>query len=102
MSDCKSRANRLDSELLRCLSDPSAVIAPSSFVRLEPTWSRFVTFAARSGAHSFVDVTPAIAAAFVTSRTTSSGRPSTVTMHNRRTSVRLLFGIARRLGCRRP
>lgn len=97
MSQCKPGA-ALEGELVRCLSGLRTTISPASVARLEPTWARFAAFAAASGADSFADVTPAMAAAFVTSRTTSSGRPSTATMHNRRTSVRLLFGTARRLG----
>lgn len=98
MSDCMSGVDQLDADLQLCSAELRKTLAATSCARLESGWARFGIFVARKNAQSLASVTDAMAAAFVTSRTSSSTRPGTATMHNRRTSLRLLFRTARRLG----
>jgi integrase len=88
----------LDAELHRCSSTMINDSVPATADRTTRMWSRFSTFAAASGVTSLGEVEPTVADAFVRSPTSEGTRPGIQTMHNRRTSLRLLFRTARRLG----
>jgi integrase len=98
MSDCTSGTTRLSAEVQRCRSELSATAAEATGPRIASTWLRFETFAVGGMAKSLADVTPALVDSFVRSRTDEGTAASTSTMHNRRTSLRVLFRTARRLG----
>ena len=97
MSDCRSGVEQLDAELQLCLADLKASATDSTFTRIVACWWRFGSFVTKTAAGSLDDVTPVMAATFVRSRTSSGSPPGIATMHNRRTSLRLLFRTARRL-----
>jgi integrase/recombinase XerC len=88
----------LEAELDRCLSTMIGDSNPVTADRTTRMWSRFGIFAAASGVASLGEAGPTVAAAFVRSPTSDGVRPGIQTMHNRRTTVRLLFRTARRLG----
>jgi integrase len=88
----------LEAELDRCSSTMIGESVPATSDRTARMWSRFGTFAAASGVASLGEAGPAVAAAFVRSPTSEGVRPGIQTMHNRRTTMRLLFRTARRLG----
>jgi integrase/recombinase XerC len=76
----------------------SEALSAQSLPRFDEVAGRFVTFClAGHGLDSLLEATPAIAAEFVTARTSS--RPAALaTQHLRRSYVRLLFRFARELG----
>jgi integrase len=98
VTDCRSDAVGLDAELRLCLVELAASSSDPTFVRVGSSWTRFGEFASHSGIETLGGVDPILAAAFVHSRTTAEAAPGTATMHNRRTSLRMLFRAARRLG----
>lgn len=76
----------------------SSALSPQSAPRFDDLVARFVDFCgAGHGLGSLAELTPAIAAEFVTA-STREGRPSIATQHLRRSSLRLLFRFARELG----
>jgi integrase len=87
----------LEMELQLCLAALAETGTIASVNRVTAMWTRFKLFVAAKRATSLSEVNPAIAVAFVASRTSAGATPSNQTMHNRRTSVRLLFRTARRL-----
>ncbi len=97
MTDCRSDAVGLDAELRLCLDELAASSSDPTFVRVGSSWTRFGEFATRSGIETLGGVDPSLAAAFVRARTSAAAPAGTATMHNRRTSVRMLFRTARRL-----
>ena len=98
MSDCRSDVVGLDAELRLCLVELAAANSEATIVRIGSSWTRFGEFAARSRITALANVHPTLATAFVRARTSMESQPGTATMHNRRTSLRLLFRTARRLG----
>lgn len=98
MTDCRSDAVGLDAELRLCLDELAASNSDTTFMRVGSSWTRFGEFASHSGIETLGDVDPILAAAFVRARTSAAASAGTATMHNRRTSLRLLFRTARRLG----
>jgi integrase len=98
MSDCRSDVVGLDAELRLCLVELASAKGDATVVRVGSSWTRFSEFAAQSGVEALAGVDPTVAAAFVRARTTADSPKGTATMHNRRTSLRLLFRTARRLG----
>lgn len=97
MSDYRSDAVGLGAALRLCLVELAAVNSDATFVRIGATWSRFEKFAQHNGVATLGCVDPTLAAAFVRSHTTAEVAPGTATLHNRRTSLRMLFRTARRL-----
>ena len=98
MSNCTSDPIGLSAEVHRCRKELPATTAEVTALRNESTWVRFTTFAQGCGAKGLDEVTPTLADSFVRSRTSEGAGASTATMHNRRTSLRVLFRTARRLG----
>lgn len=98
MSECRSGAVGLGAELQLCLVELAAANSDATFVRIGSTWARFGKFAEHHHVETLDRVDLAFAAAFVRSLTTAEASPGTATMHNRRTSLRMLFRTARRLG----
>lgn len=98
MSDCRSGAVGLGAELQLCLVELAATNSDATLERIGSAWTRFEEFASRTGVECLAGVQPSLAASFVRSRTSADAPAGTATMHNRRTSLRLLFRMARRLG----
>ena len=98
MTDCRSDVVGLGTELELCLAELASPANEATFGRTESTWARFETFATSNGTRLLADVTPTLTASFLRSRTSQDTPASTATMHNRRTTLRLLFRTARRLG----
>ena len=80
------------------LVDQVGALSSQSTPRFTDLLERFATFCAVGhDLASLAEVTPAIAAQFVTART-GSGQPAPATQHLRRSSLRLLLRYARELG----
>jgi integrase/recombinase XerC len=98
MSDCRSDVVGLSAELEFCIIELATTITETTAARTESTWARFARFVSNSGVRSLADVTPELTSSFVRSRTSQDVQAGTATLHNRRTSLRLLFRTARRVG----
>lgn len=98
----KPRANHADQlgvEVDACIAALAESVAACSVDRIEPVIRRFATFVRVSGqADRLADIAADLAGDFVRSRLTSGLPASAATMHDRRSSIRLLFQVARRLG----
>ena len=71
---------------------------PSTVARIAPTVSRFAEFVEGRGVKHLRHVSIEIAAAFIRSRLDSGLAPTPATMHDRRSSLRLVFRVGRELG----
>ena len=71
--------------------------ATATVRRIAPVAGRFAVFTARAGARNLTEATPVLAGDFIRSRLTSGQQPTVPTMHDRRSTIRLLFAVARRL-----
>jgi integrase len=74
-------------------------LSPQGFRRIVELFDRFANFAALGhGVTHFDEVTPGLARAFVDAPGVHGAAPSLATRHLRRSAIRLLFRVARRLG----
>jgi integrase/recombinase XerC len=83
-------------DLERCMR--SGEISETAIRRVEPTLHRAVGFFEHRSVGSLADVQPDDARDFVRSRLESGLPASVAVLHNRRSALRLLFRVARRLG----
>jgi integrase len=75
------------------------LLSDQSASRVRRTVLRFASFAKRAnGTPGLDEVTPGDAGAFIRARASNGQMPSTAMMHHRRSSLRLLFRMARLLG----
>ena len=88
----------LEAEYDHCVAGIGDTIMEGARQRATTTWTRFISFAAACGIGSLSDVTPSVATAFIHSRTSTGSKPSRQSMHNRRTCLRQLFRVARKVG----
>lgn len=70
----------------------------STAQRTAESWREFAAFCAASGAHTLLEITPAVAEAYMAAYTSAELPPSASTVSGRRTRVRLLFNTLRMLG----
>lgn len=96
MVDRRTAAPSVVRQLDSALASLAAESAGSTISRIAPTATRLGSFLERSGVTSLTQVTPEVAGAFVISRLSSGRAPSVATMHDRRSTLRLLFRAARR------
>jgi hypothetical protein len=89
-----------DRELAQCRQEAElSDLSPSTLRRIWPLMERFVAFViATVSAKSLDEVHPDVVAAFLSARLISGRPPTLATMHDRRTTIRLLFRLARRVG----
>lgn len=96
MVDRRTAAPPVVRQLDSALASLHAASAGSTISRIAPTATRLGMFLERSGITCLTQVTPEVAGAFVVSRLSSGRPPSVATMHDRRSTLRLLFRAARR------
>jgi integrase len=88
----------LAEQALECALSQRLLI-PKSADRVGGTLLRLSSFVQRGGGVTLLSqVTPAAAEAFIRARSSAGDKPSAATMHHRRSSVRLLFRMARLMG----
>lgn len=71
---------------------------PSTVARIAPVVSRFAEFAEGHGVKHLRQISTDVSAAFIRSRLDSGLAPTPATMHDRRSSLRLVFRVGRELG----
>ena len=96
MVDRRTAAPSVVRQLECALTSLHSESASSTISRIAPTVMRLGAFLERSGITSLTQVTPEVAGAFVRARLSSGRPPSVATMHDRRSTLRLLFRAARR------
>lgn len=93
------RPTAVGRELKRCIDGMTGRgMQLSTVARVAPTVARFGEFAACQGVSGIRGISTDVAAGFIHSRLDSGLAATPATMHDRRSSLRLVFGVARELG----
>ena len=99
MGESRTRGDGFDnSEIAQCLVALRTSLHPSTSDRVCPTIERFEGFLAAAVVRRLRGVDAATVNSFIRCRVSCGAEPSVATMHNRRSSLRLLFRTARGLG----